>query len=496
MCGMKSHRILCFMLCALVSASCAAQVATSINAAVVPVDRLSESWWADRHTAAVKAASMHPDAELLLVGDSITNNYDKSNPPNEDFQSTWKIFYEPRKSLNLGFSGDATAHVRWRLAHGEIDGLHPKAVVLLIGTNNTGSYGQTAEQTEEGIDAVVGDLEQRLPDTRILLLGLLPSDISAKKSETDSAVNSYLARVYAENPRVTYLDVGTIFFKNGIFDANQFYDPRLSYHGKPLHPDTAGQLHMAEAIEPTLAHLMGEQPRVPLTSMTDINTALIAVPLLEQDSYDWYARHHAELVWQQRVHPQVVLIGDSITHFWGGNPGAHNFNGPNAWDKVFGKMQTLNLGFGWDRTQNVLWRLRQGEFDGVAPEWVVLNIGTNNFTGSEHARSNTPEEIADATLEICREIHDRSPKSHIVLMGIFPRGESADSYFRIPVRQANALLAKQAAQLPYVKFLDIGAHFLTADGILPRSLFPDGTHPSEAGYAIWADALIRAGIHP
>src|SRR5579862_6387499 len=140
------------------------------NPAVVPSDRLSEPWWAARHKAVLEAARQHPDTQLLLIGDSITNNYDKADLPNENFQPTWKQFYEPRKALNLGFSGDTTAHLLWRLDHGEVDGLHPKAVVLLIGTNNTGHYNQTAEETETGIDAVIADLEDRLPETNILLL--------------------------------------------------------------------------------------------------------------------------------------------------------------------------------------------------------------------------------------------------------------------------------------------------------------------------------------
>ena len=122
---------------------------------------------------------------------------------------------------------------------------------------------------------------------------------------------------------------------------------------------------MAEAIEPTLAKLMGDSPRVPLASMTDINTALIPVPALEIDSYDWFARHHAELELQKTLRPRVVLIGDSITHFWAGPPASKIINGPSAWERAFGNLPVLNMGFGWDRTQNVLWRLRQGEFSGI-----------------------------------------------------------------------------------------------------------------------------------
>lgn len=115
------------------------------NSATAPTDRMNEPWWATRHQAVVSAAQTHPDAELLLVGDSIIQNYEKARIPDENFQPTWREFYEPRKALNLGFSGDATANVLWRLDHGELQGLHPKAVLLLIGTNNTGWKDQTAE---------------------------------------------------------------------------------------------------------------------------------------------------------------------------------------------------------------------------------------------------------------------------------------------------------------------------------------------------------------
>ena len=162
-----------------------------------------------------------------MIGDSITNNYDKANPPDENFQPIWNTFYEPRRALNLGFSGDTTAHVLWRLRHGEIDGLHPKVATLLIGTNNT-AHGHTAEQTEAGIDAVVSELERRLPETRILLLGILPSDISPAKTQQDRAINHYLAACYGQNPRVTYLDIGSIFYQQDTLRAALFYDPRLT----------------------------------------------------------------------------------------------------------------------------------------------------------------------------------------------------------------------------------------------------------------------------
>ena len=468
---------------------------SALNPAVVPADRMNEKWWADRHNAILEQIHAHPDTSLVLIGDSITNNYDKANPPDENFQPTWNEFYAPRKALNLGFSGDTTAHVLWRLNHGEIDGIHPKVAVILIGTNNTG-HGQTAEQTEIGIDAVVNRTEELLPQTHVMLLGILPSDISEDKTSRDQAINRYLATCYGENPRVTYLDIGSIFEKDGAVNTSIFYDPRLPGHPKALHPDTNGQRMMAEAIEPTLAELMGDIPRRPLTSMTDINTAMIPVSRLEQDLYDWWARHHAELDLQKRMRPDVVMIGDSITHFWSGPPEATEQNGPAAWQSVFKGLSVLNLGFGWDRTQNVLWRLRQGEFDGLHPRWVVIEIGTNNLTGTSQARASTPQEIAEAIGAICEEVHRRSPDSPIIVMGIFPRGTKPTDPLRAPIAQTNQLLAEKFAQSSTVTFLDIGRKFLAPDGTLPTSLMPDGTHPSEEGYRIWAEALVEAEIRP
>lgn len=466
------------------------------NPAIVPTDRLREMWWAERHNAILAAVRARPDPQLLLIGDSITNNYDKAKPPDEDFQPTWKKFYEPRKALNLGFSGDTTAHVLWRLDHGELNGLHPKAVVVMIGTNNTGYANQTAEQTESGVDAVVAVLEDKLPEAHILVVGILPSAVNDAKTSKDHAVNRYLAACYGENPRVTYLDIGSIFFKSGQLNAAIFYDPRLPQHGKPLHPDTNGQRMMAEAIEPTLAKLMGDAPQAPLASMTEINTALIPVERLELDSYDWYARHHAELEVQKALKPQVVLIGDSITHFWGGEPTGNPANGPSAWQHAFGSLTALNMGFGWDRTQNVLWRLRQGEFDGLSPRWVVLLIGTNNLTGTRNARANTPDEVVEGIAAICREIRQRSPGSRILLMAILPRGAQPSHPWRAPIARTNQLLAQCFANDASVTYLDIGPRLLSTDGTLPADMMPDGTHPSDAGYQIWADALIQAGVKP
>jgi lysophospholipase L1-like esterase len=470
---------------------------TTANAqspAATPTDRLKESWWADRHERLAGQVKANPNVGLLLLGDSITQNYEKAKAPDENFQPVWQRFYAARGALNAGFSGDRTEHVLWRLDHGEVDGIHPRAVVLLIGTNNTAA-GQTAAETESGIDAVVDKLRQKLPEASIVLLGILPSEVSEKKSAADREINRYLARRYAIDSKVTYLDIGPVFFKDGRLDTSIFYDPRLPRPGKALHPDTVGQRLMAEAIEPTLTRLLQDSARQYLASLAGVNTAVIPVPRLEEfDAYDWYERHKDVLSARTQIDPKVVLIGDSITHFWGGPPTAYRISGPQSWEQAFGGMPVLNLGFGWDRTQNVLWRLTNGEFDGLHPTTVVINIGTNNLTGTGNARANTPSEVVQGILAIHELVRAQSPESGIIVMGVFPRGFHPASPLRAAIGQVNQLLGQALAGKAKTTFLDIGAQFLDADGALPKALMNDGTHPTEDGYKIWAKALIDAGV--
>ncbi|MBB4594924.1 platelet-activating factor acetylhydrolase IB subunit [Xanthomonas cannabis] len=474
---------------------CAAASAQTPPPSIVPTDRLQEPWWAQRHAQVLEQVRQHPETKLLLIGDSITQNYEKSKAPDEDFQPTWQTFYGSRGALNLGFSGDGTENVLWRLANGEVDGLQPKVALVLIGTNNTGHLGQSAEQAQLGIDAVVAAIEQKLPRTHILLLSVLPSGVSAEKSRRDAQVNQGLAVRYGDNPRVTYLDVSPVFQRAGTLRTELFYDTRFHLAAGALHPDTQGQRMLAEAIEPTLARLLGEAPVKPVAELgRDVATSLLPVDWLEQDSYDWYARHHAALAAARTLKPEVVMIGDSITHFWAGPPQATRVSGPASWQWLYGKRPVLNLGFGWDRTQNVLWRIRQGELDGLDPRWVVVHIGTNNLTGTAQSRASTPAEAAQGVEAVVSEVRRRLPNSKLILMAIMPRGRSAGDPQRAPIAETNRLLRTRYARDPAVRLVDIGPQLLQPDGSLPEALMPDGTHPSEAGYRIWAQALRAAGV--
>ena len=230
--------------------------------AATPISRMDLAWWRQRHAAKLEELRSRP-VDLIFLGDSITQDYERSGPePWRDFVPVWQRFYGDRNAVNLGFTGDATAHLLWRIENGEVAGIAPKVAVILIGANNLGRLHWSVDDTVTGIDAIVQQLRHRLPQTRLLLLGVLPSERNAWVTESTAAINSALAARYRRGGDVTYLDVGQVFMRNGRLDTDLFFDPKLTPPEPPLHPSAEGQALMAAAIEPTLAAMLGDKPRV------------------------------------------------------------------------------------------------------------------------------------------------------------------------------------------------------------------------------------------
>ncbi len=240
---------------------CAAGPATRPHSvlAAIPISRMDVPWWHARFEAKQEQLH-HGHVELLFLGNSITQDYELNGPADwQDYAPIWQHFYGDRNAINLGFNGDATSHLLWRIENGETAGIAPKVAVILIGANNLGRLHWSADDTVAGIDAIIAQLRQRLPHTKLLLLGVLPSDRSAWATETTAAINRTLAMRYAHGGDVTYLDVGRVFMKDGKLNRDLFADPKMTPPQAPLHPSAEGQALMAEAIEPTLAALMGDR---------------------------------------------------------------------------------------------------------------------------------------------------------------------------------------------------------------------------------------------
>ena len=178
----------------------------------------------------------------------------------------------------------------------------------------------------------------------------------------------------------------------------------------------------------------------------------------------------------------VVMLGDSIMHFW-------EWKHPASWAKFTNGRTVLNLGYGGDKTQNVLWRMEHGELDGYTAKCVVLMIGTNNNS----ANDSDPAAVAEGVKKIIAEIRNRQPKAKLILHPIFPRGCSADSAGHAAARsrngKTNALLKQFAEEDGKLVWVDFNDKLIDESGWVPKSLMADEIHPTDAGYDIWMSAL-------
>lgn len=190
---------------------------------------------------------------------------------------------------------------------------------------------------------------------------------------------------------------------------------------------------------------------------------------------NWMKRHESfnERVKQGNV--DLIFIGDSITQGWEGA-------GKAVWSEKYGKRNAVNLGIGGDRTQHVLWRLDNGNIDGIKPKLAVIMIGTNN------SGSNTSEQIADGITAIVKKLREKLPETKILLLGIFPRGADDENKNRQVNMKANEIAAK-LADGKMVEYLDISSKFLDDKRVLSKEVMPDLLHLTPAAYQTWADAI-------
>lgn len=223
-----------------------------VNLAAVPISRLSLPWWQARWEMTLREARAAPDAKLIWLGDSITENWQRQGGHGwDDFLPVWQEYYaQPFHALDFGFVGDTTASLIWRLDHGQVAGLHPKVAIILIGANNFGLPHWDAALTVPGIEAVVRLTRERLPATHILLLGVLPSIRSPWVDEQTLAANAALAKIYAGNADVTFINLSYLFMKDGKVDPARFIDPHLIPPAPPLHPNARTMARMAAALQP------------------------------------------------------------------------------------------------------------------------------------------------------------------------------------------------------------------------------------------------------
>lgn len=220
------------------------------------------------------------------------------------------------------------------------------------------------------------------------------------------------------------------------------------------------------------AALMLSLPCNGLAAPTETTTT----PTSRDKDPGWLPRHNEKVKLAKKGNVDLVFIGDSITH------GFEN-KGKAVWNQYYSKRKALNLGFGGDRTEHVLWRLDNGEIDGIAPKLAVVMIGTNNTR-----KKNKPEHVAAGVQAICTKLRSKLPGTKILLLAIFPRGAQPTDPLRLDNEAANKLIAKMADD-KQIFFLDINSQFLTETGMLTKDIMGDFLHPTTKGYEIWGKAI-------
>lgn len=176
----------------------------------------------------------------------------------------------------------------------------------------------------------------------------------------------------------------------------------------------------------------------------------------------------------------LYFLGDSITRRWGTSDPAYKQLFDN-WTKNFFGWNAGNFGWGADGVQHVLWRVRNGELDGVNPKAIVIQVGTNNlFLEAD------PGEIARGIRSIVEACRKQAPKATIVLTGIFPRNDRPGLW---PVIQQVNRQIKALTNGKTTRFLDVNAALATKDGTLFEGMAGDGLHLTVKGNQVWADGL-------
>ena len=236
------------------------------------------------------------------------------------------------------------------------------------------------------------------------------------------------------------------------------------------------------ALVAALPSVIAQSPKAPAPAPVDASA-----PIAKKDNGAFLQRHESFLARGKQGPIGVLFLGDSITAGW--------TRAPHIWDHYFGKYQPANFGIGGDRTENVIWRIENGELDGISPKVVVLMLGTNNSGG------HTAAEIAAADKKIVQMIRTKIPGAKVIVHAIFPRGPRKDAkgvitdLVAIEAVKRMTVIAAVNAELAKlddgqnVRFLDINAKFLGDDGRIPSNIMPDQLHPNAAGYQLWAEAI-------
>ncbi|HEY6978578.1 MAG TPA: SGNH/GDSL hydrolase family protein [Chitinophagaceae bacterium] len=367
-----------------------------------------------------------------------------------------------RPVINLGFSGNGRLEKELIDLISEVDA---KLYVLDCLPNLT-----AGNELKKRIVESVQLLQAKKPGIPILLTehdGYTDEDINPDSRKEYQSINAVL--------RQEFDSLSTTNTKNIYLLTKNEIGQDIETMVDGTHPNDIGMMRYADAYEKKIRTIINEP----------VGAVSTTIPVTQHRDgiYDWELRHNEVLAYNKINHPKLIFIGNSITHYWAGKPTAPITRGTDSWEKFFSPRDAVNLGFGWDRIENVLWRVYHGELDNISPNQVVLMIGTNNL------QFNSDEEIIVGLRFLIKAVATKQPGANILLMGILPRRDQEERVARL-----NTELSKIKFESK-VKFADAGTLFLKNDHKIDESLFSDGLHPNEQGYRKLGEFISRYITH-
>lgn len=439
--------------------------------------------WLKRHESRLELAK-RGGAPVVFIGDTSTHLWEGSG------KLIWEMYFADGtyRAVNLGFAGDRTENVLWRIDHGELDGFEARAIVLSVGCCNT-LYGTSAQEppvdTIYGISVIVSRILAKQPKARVILHPILPvgNDTLDPRRKRNDVINREIMKI-ADGRRVIWCD-----FTSQLTRSDGFLPVEIS--ADRVNPTRWGYRLWANAILPLLdqiiagrevvAGLYADSVASTLVSATgEKTTAPLAKIYFEgEDRHpDGYfprmLQRRRQILTAPSRHIDLVFAGDSITHLWEGSA-----NGKKVLEELRKTYSILDVGYGGECVEHLLWHLEHGELDGYSTSLVMLMIGTNNGIFEDKAAG-----VAAAVKTIRR----KQPAARVLLLPIFPRGADAKDPQRKANEKANADIRKLADGKDVI-WVDFSEKYLDKSGDT-QWIMPDRLHPNEAGYRLWAEEVL------
>lgn len=370
-----------------------------------------------------------------------------------------------RPVINLGFSGNGRFEKPIFDLMAKVDA---SLYILDCMPNLSDGQKYPYQAVKDSVYYGVKKLRENHPDVPILLVGhavgYAPFFMDTARLNQYHSASLVIEKVYQALKVDGYKNIY-------LLTDNQIgFDMECTTEG--LHPNDIGMMRYADAYEKIIREILHE-PKGALTTEMPAEQY--------RDGYDWIKRHSEVIDNIKSTDPRSVILGNSIINYWGGLPKAESAiaRGEDSWQQYFSPLKVQNAGFGWDRIENVLWRIYHGELDGFSGKKILLMIGTNNLG------INTDKEIVDGLQFLLSRIHERKPEAEIIMAGILPRRGMEKR-----VEGINAQIKEMAGSSGF-RYADVAGTLLKGTQINASLFMADGLHPDAAGYELLGKAISK-----